>query len=81
MGLCELQTHQNPVQIMSENPGQNGEIRDDEQGHGDARLPASRADCGALLHAGRRPHKRSPRRLPPAPWICLNGLLGQGIWS
>lgn len=64
VGVREQEADRDPVQEMPEDPGEDLQVGEHQQGHGEAGAPMRRAHGYPLLHAGGRPHERSPRNLP-----------------
>lgn len=66
VGIRERQGNSDGLQVEQQDSGEDVQVGDDKQGHGEEGIPAGRPHCHPLLHAGRRPHQRPLAHLSQA---------------
>lgn len=66
MGIRERQGNRHSVQAEQQDPGEDLEVGDDKQGHGEEGVPAGGPHRHTLVHASGRPHQRPLAHLSEA---------------
>lgn len=66
VGIREREGHRDGVQVQPQDSGEDVQVGDDKQGHGEEGVPAGGPHRDTLLHAGRRPHQRPLDHVPEA---------------